>query len=131
MYDLIVTFLTVVAGILAYRYRHEILAVLKRFDERNRVRIESEKRDRGDALAHFRHTLALAEEQTETVSEITLSDPRTATAVTRYVFEGEHFATRREAERAREENVRAKARAFYMELPVALSRRGDGELGRD
>lgn len=131
MHDLIVTFLVLVAGILTYRYRREIFTILKRFDERNRARIENEKRDRGDALAHFRHTLALAEEQTETVSEITLSDPRTATPVTRYVFEGEHFATRHEADRAREEKVRAKARAFYMELPIALSRRGDGELGRD
>lgn len=131
MHDLIVTFLVLVAGILLYRYRRNILAVLKRFDERNRARIENEKRDRSDNLAHFRHTLTLAEEQTEAVGEIVLSDSRTATQVTRYVFEGEHFATRREAERARDEKVRAKARAFYRELPVALSRRGDGELGRD
>ena len=50
------------------------------------------------------------------MSEIIVSDARTAMPVTRYVFEGEQFATRREAERAREENVRAKARAFYEEF---------------
>lgn len=131
MRDLIVTFLIVVAGIFIYHYRHGILRVLRRFDERNRARIEGEKRDRGDALSHFRHTLALAEEQVEAVSEIMLSDPRTATPVTRYVFEGEQYATRREAERAREEKVRAKARAFYMELPSALAHRGKDRLGQD
>lgn len=128
MHDLIVTFLAVVAGILVYRYHHAIVAVVKRFDERNRARIEADEKDRDDSLAHFRHTLKLAEEHTEAVGEITLSDPRTATPVTRYVFEGEHFMTQREAERAREEKVRAKARAFYMELPHALTARGDERL---
>lgn len=131
MHDLIVTFLILVAGILLYRFRREILSVLKRFDDRNRARIESETRDRGDSLAHFRHTLTLAEEQVEAVSEITLSDPRTAMPMTRYVFEGDHFATRREAERAREEKIRAKARNFYMELPAALVHRGKDKLGQD
>ena len=128
MHDLIVTFLALVGGILIYRYHREILAMVKRFDAKNRARIEADERDRGDSLAHFRHTLALAEEHTEPVGEITLSDPRTATPVTRYVFEGERYATRREAERAREEKVRAKARAFYMELPRALTSRGDERL---
>lgn len=128
MHDLIVTFFVLVAGILVYRYHRAILAVVKRFDERNRARIAADERDRGDSLAHFRHTLKLAEEHTEAVSEITLSDPRTATPVTRYIFEGEQFATRREAQRARDDKVRAKARAFYMELPRALTSRGDERL---
>ena len=128
MRDLVITFFAVIAGILVYRYHRAILARLERFDERNRARIDQEQRDRGDNLAHFRHTLTLAEEHTEEVSEITRTDPRTATPVTRYVFEGEEFATRREAEKAREEIVRAKARAFYSELPVALTARGDEKL---
>ena len=128
MHDLIVTFLALVAGILIYRYHGAIVAIVRRFDAKNRARIEADEKDRGDSLAHFRHTLALAEEHTEAVSETTLSDPRTATPVTRYIFEGEHFATRREAERAREEKVREKARAFYTELPIALTSRGDERL---
>ena len=128
MHDLIVTFLAVIAGIFFYRYHRDILAVLKRFDARNRARIEEEIRDRNDSFAHFRHTLRLAEEQIEPVNEIILSDPRTATPVTRYVFEGEHFVTRHEAERARAEKVRAKARTFYVELPVALASRNDDRL---
>ncbi len=128
MRDLIQMSLAILVGILTYRYHREILAALRRFDARNRARIAGEERDKADSLAHYRHTLTLAEEQVEEVSEITLSDPRTATPLTRYVFEGEHFATRREAERAREEKVRAKARAFYRELPLALSARGDEKL---
>ena len=128
MRDLIQMSLAILVGILIYRYHREILAALKRFDDRNRARIEGEARDKADSLAHYRHTLTLAEEQVEEVGEVTLSDPRTATAVTRYVFEGEHFATRREAVRARDEKVRAKARAFYTELPLALSARGDDRL---
>jgi len=128
MRDLIEMSLAILAGILIYRYHREIFAALRRFDERNRARIAGEERDKADSLAHYRHTLNLAEEQVEVVGEITLSDPRTATPVTRYVFEGQHFATRHEAERAREEKVRAKARAFYMELPLALSARGDDRL---
>ena len=128
MQSLIEMSLAILAGILIYRYHREILAALKRFDDRNRARIEDEERDKADSLAHYRHTLKLAEEQVEAVGEVTLSDPRTATPVTRYVFEGQHFAARGEAERAREEKVRAKARAFYMELPLALSARGDDRL---
>jgi hypothetical protein len=41
--------------------------------------------------------------------------------VTRYVFEGEQFATRTEAERVRAEKIRAIARGYYMDLPIALS----------
>lgn len=128
MHDLIVTFLALVAGILVYRYHRDILAVLKRFDERNRARIEGEARDRSDSLAHFRHTLKLAEEQVEQVSEVRYSDSRTATPLVAYVFEGERFGSRAAAEHAREEKVRAKARAFYMELPLALASRGDDRL---
>jgi hypothetical protein len=113
-----------------YRFHPALLAAFKRFDDRNRARIEEEIHDRADSIAHFRHTLRLAEEQIEQVIEIAVDDERTGMPVTRYVFEGETFATRRGAERAREEKVRAKARQFYVELPAALAaRKEDGKLG--
>jgi hypothetical protein len=123
--------LFVLACIAVYRFQRQIFGGLRRFDAENRARIEAQRKDRADATAHFRHTLGLAEEQVEPVSAITVSDERTATPVTRYLFEGETFADEREAKRAREDKVRAIARAFYMELPAALAARGsDGKLGR-
>lgn len=126
--DLLVTTAVIIAGLLAYRYHHVVLDALRRFDARNVKRIADQERERSDPIAHFRHTLETAEEQVEAVSEITVSDPRTATPVTRYVFEGEQFATRGEAERARAEKVRAIARGYYMDLPIALSERRKDKL---
>lgn len=127
--QLLETALFLLAVILIYGFRDKILARLARFDARNRERIVNEQRDRTDSLAHFRHTLGRAEEQVEAVGEITMPDPRTGTPVTRYLFEGEQFATRMEAERVRAEKVRALARSFYVELPTALAeRKGDGKL---
>jgi len=126
---LIEVVLLIAAGLLLYRFHRQMLAGLKRFDARNRARRVQEIHDRGDALAHFRHTLARAEEQVEPVSEIVVTDERTATDVTRYLFEGEQFQSRADAERVRADKVRALARKFYMELPAALAaRRGDGRL---
>ena len=122
----------IIAGLLFYRFWPAIYAAVKRFDDKNRARIEGEQRDRRDNLAHYRHTLHIAEEQVEEIGEIEVPDERTAVPVKRYVFEGERFAERREAERAREDKVRALARRFYMELPAALAaRKGDGKLGRN
>ncbi len=119
----------ILVGILFYRYHRSIFAALRRFDLQNRLRQEQELRDRGDSLAHFRHTLKRAEEQVEDIGEITLSDVKTGTAVTRFIFEGERFATKKDAENARADKVRALARKFYMELPGALAaRRDDGRL---
>ena len=129
--NLIFSSLFILVGIVVYRFHREIFAALRRFDAANRARIESQLKDRTDATAHFRHTLGLAEEQVEPVSPVTVSDERTATPVTRYLFEGETYADEREANRAREEKVRAIARSFYVELPAALAARsGDGKLGR-
>lgn len=111
-----------------YGFRRSIGAALSRFDRDNRNRIEQERRDRSDALAHFRHTLSRAEEQVEDVQEVQETDERTGTPVTRFVFEGERFAAREDAEGVRAEKVRALAREFYRELPAALSARGDGRL---
>jgi hypothetical protein len=131
-WNLFTTTAFIIAGILFYRFWPVVFARLKRFDAENHARIEGEIRDRGDSLAHFRHTLRIAEEQVDVVAEIEETDVRTGTPVKHFVFEGEEFASRREAERVREEKVRTLARKFYMELPAALSaRKGDDQLGRD
>lgn len=119
----------ILACILVYRFHRPVLAALRRFDLTNRKRQIEELQDRSDQLAHFRHTLKRAEEQVEDIVELAVTDPRTATSATRYVFEGEQFASRAEAEKARAEKIRALARTFYMELPAALAaRRDDGRL---
>lgn len=114
-----------------FGYRERILDVLRRFDRRNIERQLEQMNERNDPTAHFKHTLKLAEEQVEDVSEIEMPDERTANPVTRYIFQGETFATRREAEKARAEAIGQIARGFYAELPKALAARGNGKLGRD
>jgi hypothetical protein len=131
MRDLLDSGAILLVAILVFGFRERILAVLKRFDARNAARRRNEVSDRQDRLAHYRHTLSLAEEQVEEIGETTMPDTRTGSPVTRYLFEGEMFASRDEAEAARNETVIAKARAFYKELPAALARRGDGKIGRD
>ena len=126
--NLITVFLALVAGIVVYRFRFAILAALRRFDDRNVRRIAEQERDKVDPLAHYRHTLRTAEEQVEEVSEVVDSDARLGTPVTRYLFEGERFATRAEAERVRAEKIRAIAKGFYMDLPVALAERRKDKL---
>ncbi|HVZ68613.1 MAG TPA: hypothetical protein VG891_04070 [Rhizomicrobium sp.] len=131
MRDLFYMALLVLLLVLMFGYRERILAVLARFDRRNVERQMEQAQERSDPTAHFRHTLKLAEEQVEAISEITVSDERTATPVTRYLFEGETFATRLEAEKARAEAIGRIARGFYAELPRALAGRGNGKLGRE
>src|SRR5437763_15583964 len=97
MESLISTTIIIVVAILLYRYRAPIVLALRRFDSRNRKRIEEEISDRRDPVAHYKHTLRLAEEQVEEVGEISTRDARTGEPVTRYVFEGQQFASRDEA----------------------------------
>ena len=130
-HSLYATAVMVLAGILLYRFHRPILAALARFDARNVMRKFEEARDRRDRLAHYLHTVKVAEEQVDGISEIVVSDERTAKPVVRFVFAGETFATREEAESARAAVVMAKARAFYVDLPAALSRRGDATLRRE
>ena len=130
--NLITTAAIIAAALLLIRFWPAILAVLKRFDDSNRARIEGELRDRADNLAHFRHTLQTAEEQVEQIHEIEVPDERTGQPVKRYVFEGVWFASQREAAHARDDKIRSLARKFYMELPAALAaRREDDKLGRN
>lgn len=123
MSSLIATAVLIIAAILLYRFRAPFIDGVRRFDARNRQRIEEEIGDRRDRLAHYKHTLRLAEEQVEEVGEIAAPDARTGQPLMRYTFEGEQFATRDEAEAARQRGIVAKARTFYEELPAALAHR--------
>jgi hypothetical protein len=119
----------ILAGLLVYRFRRFWLGGLRRFDERNRARIEQEQRDRTDPTAHFRHTLEAAGQEVEEVYAIEVPDARTGDPVTRYVFGAEKFATREEAEEVRNIVVVAKARLYYRHLPAHLAaRKGDDRL---
>lgn len=128
MHGLYMTAGLVLAAILAYRFHRPILGALARFDARNVARKFEEARDRNDRLAHYKHTLRLAEEQVDTITEVAVPDERTGSPVSRFLFAGETFASHEEAEAARKAEIVAKAREFYVELPAALSRRGDGKL---
>lgn len=129
-FNLTNTILIVLGCGLFYWLGPKLVAAFKRFDAENRDRIAAEMRDRRDHTAHLRHTLAVAGEQVEEIVEITESDPRTATPVTCYVFEGERYATRAEAEKVRAQKIGDIARGFYQDLPRALTaRREDGRLG--
>ena len=129
MSDLYWTAALIFVGLLLYRFREVWLGALRRFDARNVARLEQEQMDRRDPVAHFRHTLSVAGEQVEEVQEIVEPDERTGDPVTRYLFNAEKFATREEAEEARNIVVVAKARIYYRHLPAALTaRRGDDKL---
>ena len=129
--DLLTAFAIIVIAILVYRYQHRIAAALRRFDERNVRRIQEQEQERADPLAHFKHTLKTAEEQVEAVSEITVSDERLGTPVTRFLFEGRQYASRHEADIARAEKIRTIARKYYLELPAALAERKEQSTIRE
>jgi hypothetical protein len=96
---------------------------LRRFDAKNAQRRADEARALFDRYAHYRLTVQFAEEQIEEVTKITVPDARTGEPVTRYLFLGEEFATRKEAEAARYAAVIEKAREFYKDLDrIYLSR---------
>jgi hypothetical protein len=120
-YELIWTALLILAAILLFS--PQALGLYRRFDSRNQERLAQERSDRADGKAHFRHTLALAEEQVEDVTSIVLSDARTGTPVTRWLFEGEQYASEDEARAARDQRLREIAVGFYRELPAALAAR--------
>jgi hypothetical protein len=127
--DLYSTAALVLAGILLYHFRGKWLGALRRFDAENVARRKQEMRDKSDPLAHYKHTLRIAGEEVEEVQEIVETDERTGDPVTRYIFGAEKFATREEAEEARNVVVVAKARIFYRHLPAALAaRRGNDKL---
>lgn len=113
-----------IAAALVYRFRVRILGVFRRFEARNAARRMEEFQSRFDRNAHYRQTVALAEEQVEPVMRITVKDERTGHPVTRYVFQGETYGDLKEAESVRYGIVISKARDFYIDLDrVFLSRR--------
>jgi hypothetical protein len=117
--------LVFLAAALLTGYRRHIAALFRRFETRNAQRRAEEARALFDRYAHYRQTVQFAEEQIESVSKITVPDQRTGEPVARYVFLGEQFSNRADAEAARYELVVEKAREFYRELDkIYLSRRG-------
>jgi hypothetical protein len=122
--------LLIVAAIFAasatlYGFRATLFSALRRFDARNHARKADEWRARFDGQAHYRQTVALAEEQFETVGKIQVRDPRTGEAVLRYQFLGEDYASLKDAEEARHAAIIGKAREFYRDLDkIFLGRQG-------
>jgi len=94
-----------------------MLHALRRFDARNARRKQEQFAARFDPNAHFRETMRLAEEQVEEITEV----PGPATI---YLFNGEEYDRREEAEAVRAAMVFEKARGFYVELDtIYLGRR--------
>jgi hypothetical protein len=113
------------AAVLIYGFRRRIVAPLRRFEARNAQRRADELRALFDRYAHYRQTVQFAEEQVEPVTKITVPDGRTGEPVSRYLFLGSQYATRKEADAARYALVVEKAREFYLDLDkIYLSRRG-------
>ena len=111
-------------AVLLYGLRGRLVSALQRFEARNARRRAEELRALMDRYAHYRQTVEFAEEQVEPVTILTLSDSRTGVPVDRYVFLGEQYATRKDAEEARHAAVIEKAREFYIDLDrIYLSRR--------
>ena len=103
-------------GAALYHWRSRILGPLRRFDERNAARQREELLARVRWDAHYRETLKLAEEQVEPVMEYSAPDARTGIMRPRYVFMGEEFPSRVEAEEARSAAIAGRARSFYQDL---------------
>lgn len=124
MSNLIQVVLFLSGVLLAIGFYKPVLRAFRRFEARNAERRRQELQSAMDQYAHYRQTIQLVEEQVEPVSAITVSDERTGQAVTRYVFLGTTYATRKDAEAARFAAVIAKAREFYIDLDrIFLSRR--------
>jgi isocitrate dehydrogenase kinase/phosphatase len=113
----------VIALFLAFSDR--IVGAFQRFEARNAARRAEEARAMFDRYAHYRQTVALAEEQVEEITKFRTKDARTGEPIERFIFLGTQYAPRREAEAARHDIIVEKAREFYLELDkMYLSRRG-------
>lgn len=103
-----------------YRWGRPILDALRRFDARNVQRQQEQSAARFDPNAHYRETIRRAEEQVEEITELKEPGP-----VTRFLFNGEEYDRREDAEEARMKIVIETARGFYIELDtIYLGRRG-------
>lgn len=116
MSDAITLAVVFVLAATLYKFRARIFLALRRFDTRNALRRYEEVRDRHDRFAHYKHTVRMAEEEVEEVGEIAVPDERTGSEVKRFLFLGQQYGTRDEAETARRAAVMAKARDFYLDL---------------
>jgi hypothetical protein len=124
MSDLFTAVLILFGVVLVFGFRYRILAGLRRFEANNALRRAEEARALFDRYAHYRQTVKFAEEEIEEVTKIRVPDERTGEPVTRYVFLGEQYATRKEAEAARYAVIIERAREFYKDLDrIYLSRR--------
>ena len=104
------------SGILIYHFRARIVAGLRGFEQRNSERRAEEARALFDRNAHYRQTMALAEEQVEKIAAIKVPDARTGQSIERFLFLGEQYALREEAEVARQAQIILIARDFYIDL---------------
>jgi hypothetical protein len=112
-------------GILIYGFRRRIIGTFRSFEARNARRRADEARALYDKHAHYRQTVEFAQEEVEEVARITVRDERTGEPVTRYLFLGDQYPTRSEAEAVRFSMVIEKAREFYKDLDrIYLARRG-------
>jgi len=124
MTDSLEIVLIVLAVTAAVALRRQIWRALRRFDAKNTERRMQEYRSAFDQYAHYRQTIDIVEEQVEDVSAVSVPDERTGQPVTRYLFLGTWYPTRKEAEEARRAVVIEKARDFYVDLDtVYLARR--------
>jgi hypothetical protein len=116
------------AGALVYGFRKPILSRLSAFDARHAARRAEEIQVRRDRFAHYRHAVLTAEDSLEEVRSVTISDERTGQPLKRFMFLGEIYLTRNDAETARRARAIQIAREFYAELDGAtLPRRPDPE----
>ena len=116
MSNLFSAILILFGAVLVAAFRYRILAGLKRFEANNARRRAEEARALFDKYSHYRQTVQFADEEVEEVAKLVVADERTGQPVTRYVFLGEQFATRKEAEAARYAAIIEKAREFYKDL---------------
>jgi hypothetical protein len=124
MSNLLTVILIFFCGVLIYAFRRRILEPLRRFEARNARRRTEEARALYDNQAHYRQTVEFAEEEIEEVTKITVPDERTGEPVIRYLFLGDQYATRNEAEAVRFTAVIEKAREFYKDLDRIYLARG-------
>ena len=124
MSNLISVILIFFVGFLFYGFRRQIIGPFRRFEARNARRRAEEARALFDNHAHYRQTVQFAEEEIEEVAKIVVPDERTGERVTRYLFLGEQYGTRTEAEAARFAAVIEKAREFYKDLDRIYLARG-------
>ena len=121
MENIILICVIFLGGVALYRWGRPILAALRRFDARNAKRQAEQSAARFDPDAHYRETMRLADEQVEDIVEFTEPGP-----VKRYLFDGEEYDRREDAETARIAKVIEMARGFYVELDTIYLGRGGG-----